>query len=138
MQLTTDGHPSDDLASRVGALVGDDLLALGEEMRSINQERLEQKAHVDHLEHGRKVCLSVLKEQHREEASIRGERVTEARLDDLARSSPEYRKYLQTMKEAQADFGRLEATYWALRYRSDVLIAQLAYARSEHYLVANS
>ena len=55
-------------------------------------------------EHYRKVVLAQARELIRAQAAVEGTKITEARIDDLARTHPLYLQFLETHLRGRADF----------------------------------
>lgn len=123
--------PYDTLNDRVTAVTGEDANELIERIRQLGISFGKQKAYVEGMEHGRKVVLADLHEKHREVCRRNGEKASEKQLENESRRDKEYRDYLKLMLDHRYKLAEIEAEYYALRNRLDMLTEQLRFARSE-------
>lgn len=102
-----------------------------EEVRRLAIEYKRQQGVCDILQHQRKRVISEEKETERARLKREGEKFTEARLDDLARASIRYEKFLKVWAEEIGALGEVEAEYYAARNRWELAIELMRTARQE-------
>jgi hypothetical protein len=120
---------TDSIHPRIVAYLGQDPLILLEELRELGIRRSRLSATVQTLEHRRKIILSELANERRNE----GSKITEAALSDYAHSHRDYLSYIDTMQGILEEFGELESEYWAKKSKLDYLNNCLSFAKAESY-----
>lgn len=119
---------------RLKHLIGFDPEAIIEKVKETYRDFARQRAYVEQLEHGRKIVIAELREAERTVARKAGGKVSEARLDDLARSSTDYRDYIKDILKAKQKLAGLEAEHYSWRHRWEIAIERVRFTRSELYL----
>lgn len=127
-----------DLNARTQALVGVDMDELIETVRVASLAYGEQRARVEYLTEYRKAKLYSIVEQRRAEMDEAGVKVTEARLESIARASKDYKAFLDQQYTEKVKLVQVEADYYALRNRLDAVQEQLRLVRSEMYFINHS
>ena len=125
-------HPA--IAKRIGT----DLAELIEDVRLTGETWGTLQARLSHLDHMRKVRLSELREGYRTVLEEQGEKVTEARLDDLARKSDDYREILRKRYETALAEASANTLYFAKRNALDALVETMRQERAEMRLHQNA
>lgn len=125
-------HPA--IERRIGA----DFTELIEEVRLTGVRWGKAKADYEKLKHLRKIRLAELREAYRKGLEDRGEKVTEARLDDLARRSEDYKDIVLKIYKAAVEEAEASALHFARRNAMDAVIEQMRQERTEMKLTANS
>ena len=121
-------------ADSMSALVGFEPEAIIEQVKQSFAAFARQRAFVEQLEHGRKIVLAELRERERTVARKAGEKITETRLDDLARDSRDYRDYIREILSAKQKLAELEAEHFSWRNRWEIAVERIRFTRSEMYL----
>lgn len=121
----------DALNVRTSHMVGLDLMGSAEQLRSLSREADMARAQADHLEHIRKVRLAEIRESERARLAREGVKVTEARLDDLARASKLYQTHLDAILYARESAAEKWGEYSSLKAALDVACRQLSYLQTE-------
>lgn len=114
--------------------MGEDPLKLTERARVAAERHARAKADAEYMEHMRKVVLAKQIEDIRDRWNPDDGRMTESRLDNMARSSRPYSQHLDALREARQTEGTLAAEMYAARNQLDTINRMLDYARSEQYL----
>jgi hypothetical protein len=97
----------------VRATVEADPWATLEELRVAGQRKAKAEAQASHLEHMRKVVLSRIAN---ELANVHGNsRLSEAKLDRLARADSRYEEHLKGLAAAQAEAEQASAEFWRIK-----------------------
>lgn len=123
----------DELTERTQAVTGANTDELIEQVRALSVAYGTQKAKVEYMTDFRKAKLYGVLEERRAEFEEVGEKVTEARLEAIARASKAYKEYLQRMYEEKVALVQAEAEYFAARNKLESIMEMLKYARSEQY-----
>lgn len=76
------------------------------------------------FDHTRKVLLSATRNAYRDTFSASGEKVTEARLDDLAHADGEYQGFIETATAQRTQLALLDAEATLLEHKLSHLKAQ--------------
>jgi hypothetical protein len=127
-------HPDDHLRGHLAHELGVDLLELAEEVRIASVAYGRRRAQVDYLENMRKVLLAELMETHRAHLAGEGEKVTESRLENLARTSSAYRNFLAAQRDERTRLAEEESIYFSKRNRLEAYHEMARYARAGMYL----
>ena len=123
-----------ELKARTDALVGVDIDELIERVRLLSVEYGKARAMVERMEHLRKTKLYAVIEGRRAEFQHRGEKVTESRLEAIARSSEDYRGFIDKQYHEKVSMVEAEAEYFAARNKLEATFQRLRFARQEMYL----
>ena len=123
-----------ELKARTDALVGVDIDELIERVRLLSVKYGKAKAMVERMEHLRKSKLYAIVEVRRAEFQHRGEKATESHLEAIARSSGDYRGFIDTQYHEKVKMVEAEATYFAARNQLEATFQRLRFARQEMYL----
>jgi len=123
-----------ELKERTESLTGVDIDELIERVRLLSVEYGTQKAKVEHMTDFRKAKLYSIIEERRAEFQEVGEKVTEARLEAIARASIGYKEYLERQYHEKVALVEKEAAYFAARNKLDSLMEMMKFARNEMYM----
>ena len=126
------------LKDRLGGVTGIDIDELIERVRLLSVAYGKQKSKVEYMVEFRKAKLYSVIEDRRGEFEEAGEKVTETRLEAIARASKDYKDYLKRMYNEKVALVQAEADYYAARNQFDALIEMIRYARSERYQIENN
>ena len=118
--------------------IGTDLSELIEEVRLTGEHWGKCKAKVDHLDHMRKVRLAELREGYRAVLEKAGDKVTESRLDDLARKHKDYKAIIMNRYEAAIEESEASSLHFAKRNAMDALTETMRQERAEMRLHQNA
>ena len=116
--------------NQVSAILGQDPLLVLEEIRELNKTRSKLAAAYDIAKEQIKQSLSSCKENIRKEH----DKITESRLEDMARVSEEHKSMLNAYREILEAYHESENEYWFHRSRFDYLMKSLDFARAEAIL----
>jgi len=132
--------PESSINALTATITGIDTDALIEEVRQLGTQYGLQKNHCETLEHKRKSCIALLMENHREEQNKQGNsKPTAQQLDNLARGSEEYEKFLDILESEKNNLVHIQEMYFSKRNKLDMLLEQMKLARAEmHYLQQSS
>lgn len=119
---------------RLQHLIGFDPEAIIEKVKLTFAAFARQRAFVEQLEHGRKIVIAELREAERTVVRRAGDKVTETCLDDLARTSKDYREYIKDILKAKQKLADLEAEHFSWRNRWEIAIERVRFTRSEMHL----
>ncbi len=123
----------EELNDKTTAMLGTDIDQLIEQVRVLGTAYGKRKARVKYMENVRKTCLHGIIEDRRAEFNEAGEKITESRLESIARASKDYKDFLESQYKEEIALAELEAEYFAERNRLDSTLEKMKLLRSEQY-----
>lgn len=127
----SDGSISEIVDSEIIALLGRNNVELIDNIRKYAKLLSRAAAELNNLNEMRKVILEDLQVEHRNVLNANNEKVTDKKVEALARSDSRYKIHLAKTKNKEMEVGDIGADYYALRNAYELMVEKMRDRRQQ-------